>query len=408
MSFDVVFETYKRTETHIKKQPLKAPYRFVTERLERACKLFESWLGVYRLFAEGYKKDILTWSTPYAIQNLSIFGNILEEKLVDVFQAKIPVEVYILLHAIFSEFKRHSDFYVIAEGDCFEERSIYDEIYKQSLKNLHVPRPVEETQFNRMLRSIQENDLALLYYERGQYDNALSWPLLIHESLHWLYVDEGLKSLEAKVSDGPTWMNEVLIDMYVTNLFGPAYATSLASYLYRYPHEETLSHPHFIVRLYTCSKYLADLMRRKDLPSPLDKGVHDAIGYIEQVQSRHEDIVKEIGEQIDKIYDKTCDSIINVISEKTKPFTSFIQDVERERKSISNVSPKEYPSKEVFSISDVQLCYDLGIPVAAHPKVLFNSFISRKYLTEGVNTLFVKESLKKWYASKTWKELGYK
>jgi hypothetical protein len=404
LSFDVVFETYKRTEAHIKKQPIKVPYKFVMERREKACKLFEFWLNVYKLFAEGYKKEILTWSTPYVVQNLSIFGNILEEKLVDVFQAKIPVEIYILLHATLGDFKPYSDFYIVAEGDSFEERSIYDEIYKQSLKKLHAPRPVERHQFEQMLCKIQENDMALLYYERGQYDNALSWPLLIHEGLHWLYNNVGLKSFEEKFPNRSPWINEVLIDMYVTNLFGPAYATSLASYLYRYPHEETLSHPHFIVRLYTCSKYLADLTHIASLPMPLKNDVHDAINYIEQVQNRHEDIVKEIGEQVDQIYNKACEFITRLISGKTKPFTSFIQDIELEKEKVPQWSPKEYPTKEVFSISDVQLYYELGIPIAAHPKVLFNSFISKQYLTGGVNTLFIKESLKKWYINKIWKE----
>jgi len=405
VSFDVVFETYRRTEAHIRKQSIKVPYNFVTKRREKACKLFEYWLNVYKLFAEGYSKEILTWSTPYVIQNLSIFGNILEGKLVDVFQAKIPVETYILLHATLGDFGSYSEFYIIAEGDCFEERSIYDEIYKQSLKNLHVPRPVEKTQFEQTLREIQKNDMALLYYERGQYDNALSWPLLIHEGVHWLYNSTGLKYLEAKIPDGPSWMNEVLIDMYVTNLFGPAYATSLASYLYRYPHEETLSHPHFIVRLYTCYKYLSDLINNTELPVFLEGNIHDAMDYIKDVQNRHEDIVKEIGEQVDQIYNKTCESIVHLISKKTKPFTLFIYDIESEKEKTSKFSPKEYPTKEVFSISDVQHYYDLGIPIAAHPKILFNSFISKQYLTEGVNTLFVKESLKKWYVTHIWKEL---
>ena len=405
MSFDVVYDTFKRTRLHVKQQLTVSAYQFVTERLKRACELFQTWLDVYELLAGGYQQEVLTWSKPYVIQSLSMAGSTLEETLIDIFQAKIPAEIYILLQSIFRELNHSSDFYVVAEGECFEQKSIYGEMYNHSLKNLHVPRPIKESEeLAQLLGSMKEKNTALLYYERGQYDNALSWPLLIHECLHWLYVSEGLGSVEKKLSDKPRWIEEVLIDMFITNLLGPAYAVSLASYLYRYPHEETLSHPHFIVRLYTCSKYLNDLAQSKGLPPPMDKEIYDALDYIKQVQDRHEDIVKEIQEQVNKIYDKTRDAVIRKISRKTKTFTSFIQNVERERERISHISSKAYPKKQVFSIKDVQRYCDLGIPIAAHPKVLFNSFISKEWVTKGVNTLFVKESLKKWFVRGTWEE----
>ena len=406
LSFEVIFETLKRTSVHVKEQITTAPYRLVTARLERACELYGAWIEIYKLFAEGYRKEIMTWSKPYAILSLSMADNALEERLIDVFQAKIPAEVYILLDSILGELGRSNEFYVVAEGDCFEQRSIYEEMYSHSLKHLHVPRPTKESKrLDQLFRFILQKDSAILYYERGQYDNALSWPLLIHETLHCIYMSEGLDSLEEKVSDRPTWINEVLIDMYITNLLGPAYATSLASYLYRYPHEETLSHPHFIVRLYACSKYLTDLTKVSNLPPPIDKEIYEALEYIEQVQRRHEDVLKEVQSEVNQIYDRTRDEIVRKISRKAKPFTSFIQDLERERERVSHVSPKTYPEKQVFSINDVQLYYKRGIPVAAHPKVLFNSFISKQYLNEGVDALFVKESLKKWHVRRTWEKI---
>jgi hypothetical protein len=404
---EAVFDAFKRTREHIDRQQTKASYRFVSTRLEKAQEIFRMWLDVYELYANGYKADIATWSKPFIVKSLSLCGRGLEKKLPSIFEPRIPSEVYILLNDLFDELGCGSNCYIVAEEDGFEQRSFYDEIYKQSLKNLRPPRTVSVEQDLRLMNAIQEKDLPILYYERGQHDNALCWPLLLHEALHWLYIGEGLDKLETKIEKKPPWLNEVLIDIYVSHLFGPAYAMSLVSYLSRYPHEETLSHPHYAVRLYACFRYLIELVESKKLPSPLNEEVYGAMKYVEEFQRLSEEL-EEIQEQLNEIYEKTCAPILGIISGKTKPFASRIEDLQNKKKEATRLSPKEYPLKEIFLTTDVQNYYDWGVPIAAEPKVLFNSFISKKYVDRGIDALFVRESLKRYHVRRRWLVIGQK
>lgn len=409
MSFPAVFKAYSRIREHVKKQPTQVAYKFVTHRLQRARNLFQRWLDVYDLYAQGYQKDILSWSAQFEIWHLSVCGNVIEETLADVFEAKIPKEVYILLNHVLTELNHGSDFYVLVDGDTFKQKSIYDVIYGRSLKNLSPPRPIKSSEIDAVLNPIKERDAIIFYYDRSEYDNALSWPLLIHECLHWFYRMEKINSLEAM---GPkvTWIEEALIDIYVTEFFGPAYATSLASYLYLHPHEEAVTHPHFAVRLYTSSKYLHELTELKQsLPPPINTQVVEALEYIKEVQERNREVIEEVSKDIDRIYELTKRPIQKLIAEKTQPFTVLIRNIEQERKNTMKLPVEEFPEGQIFSIDDVQRYYRRGIPVAANPRVLFNSFISNEYLRKGVNTLFVKESLKKWYVRESWKrKVSYK
>jgi len=366
--------------------------------------LFTKWLEVYELYAKGYKSEMLSWSAPYVIWDLSVFGNVIEEKLPDVFGARMPKEVFILVEDLFYQLGHGHDFYVLADGDSFAQKSVHDEIYSQSLKNLSTPRPVKPSgEIDRVLNSIKNEDMVVFYCERGQYDNALSWPLLVHECLHWFYTIERLHLLEAKCPKA-SWIDEVLIDIYVTNFFGPAYATSLASYLYSHPHEETITHPHFAVRLYTSAKYLHELSESpKSLPSPLDVHVTEALQYIETVQKQHEVVIEGVKKEIDEIYAITKQPIQQLITAKTQPFTAFVRETEKQRGDSLKLPKERFPETHVLSTKDVLRYYSLGIPAAASPRVLFNSFISKEFLEKGVEPLFMKESLKKWYVREFWK-----
>jgi hypothetical protein len=403
LSFDVVFKTYARIREHVKKQPTQASYSFVSERLQRINTLFQKWLDIYELYAQGYQSEVLSWSAQFEIWHLAICGNVIEELLSDIFEAKIPKEVYILLGNVFEELNHGPDFYVLIEGDTFRQRSVYEEIYRRSLKDLTPPRPLKTNQIDEVLNFIKEKDAIIFYYDRGEYDNALSWPLLIHEWLHWFYTIEKLNLLE----DGcpkVTWIEEALIDIYVTEFFGPAYAASLASYLYSHPHEEAVTHPHFAVRLYISSRYLNQLEKVKEsIPPPINTQISETLRYIEQVQNQHQEVVEEVKKDVDSIYDQTRPLIQRLITKKTQPFTELMQEIEQRRRNTMKLPAEKFPEKQILSTDDVQRYYKLGIPVAANPRVLFNSFISGEYLRGGVDTLFIKESLKKWYVREFWK-----
>lgn len=400
MSFDVVFKKYARIRQHIARQSTEAPYSFVAERLRRSKKLFVKWLDIYQLYAKGYRQELLSWSAPAAILSLDMFDRVLEDRIPKVFRASIPPEVYVLIDDLFTNLNRSQDLYVLAEGDTFEEKTVYREIYTESLKNLTTPES-NKIQIDKVLEHIRDNDIGIFYYERAEYDNALSWPLLLHECLHYLYYNEGLNDLE-KLFPSVSWIQEALIDIYMTNFFGPAYATSLATYLYRHPHEAAISYPDFAVRLYISSLYLLKLKEMEKLPEPTRQHVKEASGYIDRVLDQHESRVQAVKKDADAIVEKTERPVGEIMSKKTQPFVDFIHEMELGKKEIVNIAEKEYLRKEVLSVSDVLEYYEQGIPVAADPRVLFNSFISKKYLMDELNVLFVKESLKKWYVKKAW------
>ena len=406
MSFDVVLKKYNRMRQHVAKESTEAPYSFVSKRLKAVQTLFHKWLDIYELYAKGYMKELFTWSVPVAILSLDEFDRVLENRTPKVFRANIPPEAYVLVDDLFTSVGRGSDLYILVEGDSFEKKSVYAEVNTESLKNL--TKPVSTgTEIDKVLRHIQNNDINMFYYERAEYDNALSWPLLLHECLHYLYYTEGLNQLE-KHFPSVSWVQEALIDIYVTNFFGPAYATSLATYLYRHPHEEAISYPDFAVRLYISSLYLSKLKEMERLPESTIYPVKEASEYIEKVLNQHESRVKAVKKDADAIVEKTERPINEIISNKTRPFVDFMKEIEFKRKERVKVPGKEYLRKEMLSVSDVLEYYKRGIPAAADPRVLFNSFISKRYLMDGLNMLFVKESLKKWFVRKAWvrTELG--
>lgn len=147
------------------------------------------------------------------------------------------------------------------------------------------------------------------------------------------------------------------------------------------------------------------MSKSKSLPSPMDTEIYEAVKYVEEIQNQYEEELEGIKDQLDQIYTQTRTSILALISTKTKPFLSFVEEMAQKKKNTKTLSPREYPLKEILLMADVQQYYELGIPIAAHPKVLFNSFISKKYLQRGVNTLFVQEALKRYYVRLKWGEI---
>jgi len=400
LSFDAVLKKYDRIRQRIAEESTEAAYSFVSKRLKAAQALFNKWLDIYELYARGYATELLTFSYPAAILSLDEFDRVLEDRRPKVFGANISSEAYVLVDDLFANLGYDSDLYVLAEGDSFEKKSVYTEVNTESLKNLTKP-VSKKTEIEKTLKHIQNRDISFFYYDGKEYDNALAWPLLLHECLHYLYYTQGLHQLQKRFAS-VSWAQEALIDIYVTNFFGPAYAVSLANYLYRRPHEAAISYPDFAVRLYISSLYLSKLEEMEKLPESTKHPVKEASDYIKKVLNQYEGRVSAFKKDADEIVEETNRPINEIISKKTQPFVDFVRQTEFERKEAYKVLEKKYLRKEVLSISDVLEYYENGLPVAADPRILFNSFISRKYLMDELSMLFFKESLKKWYVKKAW------
>ena len=405
MSFDIVFDNFARCKAHIKEVSLDVPYEFQLYSLERVKTLFLNWLEVYKAYASGYRNELLKRTSRYVIRMLSSFTDTLEGRVREVFEARIPDEAYILVKEFYKQLGTRPVTFVLAEGTLFEQTSILTQL-SETIDRLSEPRPVQKAAtIDLLMRQIQTNDVPVVYYEQGQYDNVLSWPLLLHEAFHHLYTSERLDRL---VKDCPevSWLEEALIDIYIVNYFGPAYALSLATYLQRFPHVKTVSHPSFAARIFIALQYLTKVTKENTLPSPVSDRTSDVFDYLMKVWNQHKEVdTATVQEEVEAVYNAAEQRVINVLSEKTQPFSEFLTKNEKERKTIHKKGGYQYVEKQVLSVSDVLEYFEAGIPVAADPRVLFNAFISHKSQERMLDSplrIFIIQSLKKWHIKNAW------
>lgn len=405
MSFDVVLDSFARTETHIEKVPLDIPYKFQLQSLQRAKRLFLKWLDVYKAYGNGYRQELLPRTTRHVIRMLSSFADDLERTVREVLQARIPNEAYILVDEFFNQLGQRPVTFVLGEGTFFEQTSIFRQL-SETVAKMHAPRPIRGTAtIDIMMRHIETHDVLVIYYAQGQYDNVLSWPLLLHEAFHHLYTSQRLDRL-AKDCPDVSWLEEALIDMYIVNYFGPAYALSLATYLQRFPHEKTVTHPSFVARIFIALRYLTEIKKQNELPLPLSQHISDVFDYLSDVWSQHKEVDRDkVKDQVEKVYDNAAQGVIDVISEKAQPFSEFMKKNEEKRTATHKAGGFEYVEKQVLSVSDVVEYFQAGIPVAADPRVVFNAFTSRRHqkmVHDPRIRIFIVESLKKWHLKKAW------
>jgi hypothetical protein len=405
MSFSVVFDNYKRTEEHLRKPRPEAPYGFVEDSLQRANALFLKWLNVYREYAQGYSKEPLSRTMHLLVRLLSSYGDTLEKKFRETFEARIPKEAYILLNELLSQLGHHDVTFILAEGSLFEQTSIYTELH-ETLNSMSYPRPLSgSAKIDIEIRGIKNQDIVVIYYEHGQYDNVVAWPLLLHEAFHHVYDVEKLSRLARDWSD-VSWLQEALIDIYMTNYFGPAYAMSLATYLQRFPYGESISHPSFSARIFIALQYLTKLQKENRLPSAVARHISDVFTYLKKVWNQHRGLnLTDVEELVEKVYNSVENDVKAVISEKTSTFEDFLLDTVAARQKIPKAIDVYYPEKEIPSVSDVIEYFEDGIPIAVEPRILFNSFLSERYQKISADPalrIFVIESLKKWHLRKAW------
>jgi hypothetical protein len=402
MSFSAVLSGFSRIKRHMDQRKVQAPFSFVADSLDRTKKLFLDWTDIYIAYTQGYSRIVLTFANEALIRTLSLYGVVLERKFEEIYSAKIPPEVYILVSNMFEDLGNPAALFVLAEGASFEQTSMHQEVEKATI-NLSIPDSDNSSPNIQMLKtSIRQGDVGVLYYERGQYDNPLAWPLLLHEGIHLDYERQGLNRLE-ELFPAVSWIKEVIIDIDAMLYFGPAFAASSAVYLERFPHSQALSHPHFISRLYASLLYLTHLTEAQEkLPTSLESQIKETFQYVKAVWEKYKAKLTENQESIGRIYDELEGKLIKNISRKASIFPEFVDSVEQKRTASFTFPPEDYVEKAVMSIEDVKEYYKHGVPIAADPRILFNSFISRQFFEEGVIKIFITQSLRKWYLQTKW------
>jgi hypothetical protein len=403
-----VLDSLARAKQHVEDRQPDVPYRIVSERLLRTKRLFLSWVDLYKEYTKGYSQEVLQIpSTTTAIIRMLSFDNVNMENLFsEIYDSKIPSEVYILVDDMFSNL-RQTVCYNITQGNQFYNWSIYNEIEKQTKKLTAPGSPEVCSSIESIKKRIAVDDVLLLYYEKGQYDNPLYWPLLLHEGLHQIYEKENILQLEKKCPQ-VSWLQETLIDLYLMHYFGPIYCGSSAIYLSRFPHLITISHPHFIARLYSSMLYLYQLSKSRELPPEFKNEVQQTYGYVKSTWSQYEPHLNSMKEilsviEVEQIYNETEQDLIKLISTKTKTFQNLIIDTRKKKIDLSDSPAEDYLENQTLFCDDVLEFYAKGLPIAVEPRILFNSFSSKNFLDkQEVSMKFICESLKKWYIKKIW------
>jgi hypothetical protein len=403
----LVHESFLKSKAHIEKAVYKTPYNNVYNKMCSTKKNTLLWWEIYNECVQGYSNIILTYADPLLIiKLLSERGAMVESVFLNIYESRIPHEVYILIDEMLSDLKIDNFAYNVVQNTNFHYSSIYTEV---TLANNNVSFPSEPTK-DVLTDKIKNNDVQLLYYESGQYDNPIAWSLLLHEIFHVISEKEKLEMLEKELPS-VTWISEILNDTYLMHYFGPAYCMSSAFYLSRFPYHEALSHPHYILRLYESLLYLGELEENQELPQPLLERLKETRTFVNtaflQFKDSHlnKEVTPEMLLQIEEIYKCTKDKIQMQISAKTPTFKDLVIKSEAERKNTKDLKPSEFIEREIFSIKDVMEYYALGMPIAANPRILFNSFISKSFLDSDAQQkvlIFIRESLKKWHVKKAW------
>lgn len=408
MSFDVVLDGLDSVEKHIKTAQFDAPYEFEREYLEQSKQCFLKWLEIYRMYTNGYRQEILSRTLRYVIRMLSSFTSSLENQVRDVFEARIPSEAYLFVNSFLEVFStRTAPSFVLSENKEFKQTSVSD-LLKNELANVTLPRPSRGmASLDVLMGDLRNNDILVICYDEGQFDSVFSWPLLLHEAFHYFHTNYEFERI-AKLCPSVSWLEEALIDMYIVNYFGPAYALSLATYLQKYPHEKTVSHPSFVSRIFIALKYLNKMQEEKKLPLPTCSHIVDVYNYLSNVWNEHKEAdSQEVLEQVGQVYDAAQDGVKELIRKKTEPFAEFLLKNQNARDESFKISGYKFSEEQVLSISDVMEYFDSGIPAAADPRIIYNSFISKNrqdMINDRKTCFFIKESIKKWYLKDRWKQ----
>lgn len=406
MSLEYVLEGLDAVESHIKNTQIDVPYKGEQESLERAKGLFFKWLNIYKMYAKGYQQElgISDRTRRHAVRMLSTFTTELESQVGNVFETKIPPAAYLFVHDFFRPYKESPQHFVLSEYSDFKQTT-FAELITETLEGMTVP--PSRSSIDIAIDEIKRDDIQVIRYDRAQFDNVLSFPLLLHEAFHCLYDIVGLNGLEQEYP-GIDWLREALIDIYVVNYFGPAYALSLATYLQKYPHGKTISHLSFISRIFIALQYLEKTLEERKLPPPIDQHVKDVLEYLKSVWDQHKtEDPREVQEQVAKIYKDTEGRVKKIMSRHVHPFAEFLTENERKRLDAFKKGGFEFVENQTLSISDVTEYFQAGIPAAADPRVIFNSFVSRNSqdkIRDPKIRIFIVESLKKWHLKNAWSE----
>jgi hypothetical protein len=404
LSLEYVLDGLSTVESHVKSTQIEVPYQGEQNSRERAKDLFVKWIKIYKTYTKGYQQELsIGRSVNLAIRMLSTFTAELETQVSDVFEAKISSAAYLFLHDFFRKFNEAPQYFVLSGYTEFMQTN-FEEMINETFGGMTAP-PSISAEIDIMKDEVKRTDIEVIRYDKAQFDNVLSFPLLLHEGFHCVYEAIGLNALEQE-HQRVEWLREALIDIFVVSYFGPAYALSLATYLQKYPHKKSITHLSFVSRIFITLQYLEKAQKEKKLPSPLDENMKGIIEYLKKVWNQHKtEDTSEIQKQVAQIYEDTEARVKTIMRKYVSPFAEFLEENKKRRLDALNKGGFEFVENQTLSISDVKEYFQAGIPVAADPRVVFNSFISsniQDMVRDAKIRIFITESLKKWHLKNAW------
>lgn len=265
----------------------------------------------------------------------------------------------------------------------------------------------------------------VISYIKGEAENPMLWPVLIHEVFESIDMKTGLmdKLQESSLKAGaelPTlnekdseinrkWISEIFMDVMSIQSFGPMYAKSLLDYFKRAPYVKTIEYPEMSARLFCVYKYLET--STSPYTDILNRCINSCKGEVQTEISKYEgsgELAEDKKNQLSILF--------RVISEffSSLGLTSFVQRLKNHVVATSKpqkfIEPGEEEMKFIPFIDPVftydrmgELIFDHHVSLAIDPNVLLNVVLANFHLFKKEEHLSViVDSIRKWKIKEAW------
>ena len=374
-------------------KPEQEVYPLVVKQIKQARDFYINWIEIYQEYERGlnrFKPKLEQDSINSRTESASISVDNCETEFKEIILARIPTENYLFVSWFFDIFRKKPSFVL------HENRTRFQTINLITLANADFTRfPASKeanTRINALKSQLKENKIRRISYNSTVYNSPQPWLMLMHEAMHEIYDTENIYLLNSNQTSLATM--ELLLDLMVCFIFGPAYPVALANYHRRYPGGSGESHPKEVVRLYAMLKYI------ESLPNPIvgkdSQNYADKIAKSNSILSNLWSLQKNNASQSDlALVDDAFDSLAKNIKDYLKKsfiprFDEFISDYDLRTKDLV-VDP---PLDRILSWIQKE------IPVATDPRIFFNAILDM----EQVNPMLVTESVKRWTMLSKWRE----
>jgi hypothetical protein len=345
-------------------------------------------------------------------------------------KAGIPMELYYMLLQIPKELGVDMTIILQESNQYISQsfnRAIVDPIqpFLDIAKNPLIPGSLLQIPSLNLLAENPIQEGYIISYIKGEAENPMLWPILIHEVFESIDMKSELLDKMQKVASEksvtlPTlnekdpeinrkWISEIFMDIMSIHSFGPMYASSLLDYFKRAPYVKTIEHPEMSARLFCVYKYLET--SASPFTDILNRCISSCKGRVQTEIKKYEEsgeLTTDKKNQLSLLFRLISDFFFSL------PLTSFIQRLKNHM--VTTAKPQrliEADEEEmkfvpftdpVFTYDEIrELIFDHHVSLAIDPNVLLNVVLANFHLFKKEEHLkVIVDSIRKWKIKEAW------